>query len=99
MPVGRISILAVAETSRGRGIGGLLVEAAAARLKAAGCGLLEVTSNMKRVRAHAFYEKLGFERTSYASAGAFRTDQISQKALERRTPLVFAPRANREGRS
>ncbi|HEX8642143.1 MAG TPA: GNAT family N-acetyltransferase [Allosphingosinicella sp.] len=67
-PVGRISLLVVAEGLRGGGIGTALVEAAAERLKAAGCGLLEVTSNIKRSRAHGFYERLGFERTSYRFA-------------------------------
>src|SRR6476661_3977475 len=63
-PVGRISMMVVAETARGQGIGAALVAEAEARLKAAGCGLVEVTSNAKRLRAHAFYERLGYERTS-----------------------------------
>ena len=67
-PVGRISMLVVAEAARGEGLGRALVAAAEARLAAAGCGLLEVTSNAKRLRAHAFYEKLGYERTSYRFA-------------------------------
>ena len=64
-PVGRVSMLVVAADARGSGIGAALVEAVADRAKAAGCGLLEVTSNIRRERAHAFYERLGFERTSY----------------------------------
>jgi ribosomal protein S18 acetylase RimI-like enzyme len=63
-PVGRISMMVVAEAARGQGIGAALVAEAEARLKAAGCGLVEVTSNAKRLRAHAFYERLGYERTS-----------------------------------
>jgi len=63
-PVGRISMMVVAEAARGRGVGAALVAEAEARLKAAGCGLVEVTSNAKRLRAHAFYERLGYERTS-----------------------------------
>ena len=67
-PVGRISMMVVAEAARGAGIGTALVAEAEARLKAAGCGLVEVTSNRKRLRAHAFYERLGYERTSYRFA-------------------------------
>jgi ribosomal protein S18 acetylase RimI-like enzyme len=64
-PVGRISMMVVAEAERGAGIGAALVAEAERRLAARGCGLVEVTSNQKRLRAHAFYEKLGYERTSY----------------------------------
>jgi GNAT superfamily N-acetyltransferase len=67
-PVGRISMMVVAEAVRGAGIGTALVAEAEQRLKAAGCGLVEVTSNKKRLRAHAFYERLGYERTSYRFA-------------------------------
>jgi GNAT superfamily N-acetyltransferase len=67
-PVGRISMMVVAEAERGHGIGAALVAEAEARLAAAGCGLIEVTSNVKRLRAHAFYERLGYARTSYRFA-------------------------------
>ena len=64
-PVGRISVMIVGEADRGRGIGALLVAEAEKRLSARGCRIVEVTSNMRRERAHRFYEKLGYERTSF----------------------------------
>jgi ribosomal protein S18 acetylase RimI-like enzyme len=73
-PVGRITMLAVAEPLRSQGIGAALVAEAEARLEAKGCGLVEVTSNKKRLRAHAFYERLGYERTSYRFAKALARD-------------------------
>jgi predicted N-acetyltransferase YhbS len=63
-PVGRITALVVDTAMRGQGIGRALVAAAEEALTASGCGLLEITSNMRLVEAHAFYERLGYERTS-----------------------------------
>jgi GNAT superfamily N-acetyltransferase len=64
-PVGRISLMIVTERYRGHGIGALLVAEAETRLASLGCEFVEVTSNMRRDRAHSFYEKLGYERTSF----------------------------------
>lgn len=63
-PVGRITALVVNAELRGRGIGRALVVAAEEVLASEGCGLLEVTSNARLADAHAFYERLGYQRTS-----------------------------------
>src|SRR5262245_39558792 len=63
-PVGRITALVVDSSSRGQGIGRALVAAAEAELAHSGCGLLEITSNLRLGDAHAFYERLGYEQTS-----------------------------------
>lgn len=64
-PLGRITALVVEEECRGQGIGRMLVTAAEDLFVRAGCGLLEVTSNLKRADAHAFYEALGYEKSSF----------------------------------
>jgi len=74
-PVGRISTLVVDSTVLGRGIGRSLVAAAEAIFTDAGCELVEVTSNMRRADAHAFYERLGYERTSYKFAKRISGDR------------------------
>lgn len=66
--VGRITTLVVEEAHHGQGVGRALVDDAERQLWEKGCVLIEVTSNKKRTDAHAFYEKLGYEQTSYRFA-------------------------------
>ena len=67
-PIGRITALAVAQDRQGAGVGRALVAAAEELARAKGCVLMEVTSNVRREAAHAFYERAGYERTSWRFA-------------------------------
>jgi GNAT superfamily N-acetyltransferase len=50
----------VAADQQSAGIGGAMMQRAMADAAAAGCYKLALSSNARRVRAHAFYERLGF---------------------------------------
>jgi GNAT superfamily N-acetyltransferase len=49
---------------RPKPIGRAVLAAAEEALAPAGCGLLEITSNMRFAAAHRFYNHLGYEQTS-----------------------------------
>jgi GNAT superfamily N-acetyltransferase len=63
-PVGRITTLVVDDRETRRGIGRVLVKAAAQAARAAGCDVLELTTGLQRTEAHAFYRAIGFSETS-----------------------------------
>lgn len=50
----------VAGDLRGQGVGAALIADAEARARAAGCRLLQLTTNKARARAQDFYAQLGF---------------------------------------
>jgi GNAT superfamily N-acetyltransferase len=62
-PLARITALCVDKAGRCAGVGMALEERAAALAAAWGCSRVEVTSNRRRVRAHAFYVRRGYEET------------------------------------
>jgi len=64
-PVGRITALMVDTPLQGLGIGRALVAASEAFLGREGCGMLEITSHVSLTAAHAFYEHIGYEKTSF----------------------------------
>jgi len=53
----------VDQTKRSMGIGALLVAYAEEEAQRMGASALELTSNLKRVDAHRFYERLGFAKS------------------------------------
>jgi ribosomal protein S18 acetylase RimI-like enzyme len=56
----QIESVRVAADARGRGLGEALVQDAIARARAAGAGLVQLTTDLAREDAHRFYERLGF---------------------------------------
>jgi GNAT superfamily N-acetyltransferase len=46
---------------RSQGVGGRLLEAAVATAERAGCYRIQLTSNRRRIEAHRFYQRHGFE--------------------------------------
>lgn len=61
--VAEVQELIVASGMRGKGIGKALLKNAVALARERGCEMIELSSNMQRLRAHAFYEKHGMRKT------------------------------------
>ncbi|GLR31056.1 GNAT family N-acetyltransferase [Shewanella decolorationis] len=61
----RITALVVTEASRGLGVGTQLIDFAKDRASKRGCCQLEVTTSMRREKTQAYYESIGFEKTSF----------------------------------
>lgn len=59
-PIARLSSLVVSETLRGQQLGLHLLQTAEQWARANGCSQLELTSSVKRERAHAFYHRAGY---------------------------------------
>jgi GNAT superfamily N-acetyltransferase len=56
----QLEAVRVSGALRGQGVGEALMRDAEARARDAGCGLIQLTSDRARDRAHAFYERLGY---------------------------------------
>jgi GNAT superfamily N-acetyltransferase len=65
-PSGIVEDVVVAPARQSNGIGAAMMCFAMERCREKGCYKLVLSSNAKRVRAHAFYESLGFERHGYS---------------------------------
>jgi ribosomal protein S18 acetylase RimI-like enzyme len=58
---GQIEGVRVASSQRGSGIGKALIRWAIEECRRRGCGLVQLTTDKRRVDAHRFYEALGFK--------------------------------------
>lgn len=61
--VAQIEAVFVLSAWRGKGIGSEVMRFAVAEARRLGCIRVQLTSQKRRTRAHAFYERLGFERS------------------------------------
>jgi len=55
----------VAAGSRGQNVGTALMKEAIRLARDGGCGLIQLTSDKRRPRAHLFYRRLGFEQSHF----------------------------------
>jgi GNAT superfamily N-acetyltransferase len=60
---GLIENVHVAPAHRNNGFGGEMMAWAIERCRERGCGMVQLTSNKKRVDAHRFYRRLGFQQS------------------------------------
>ncbi|HET6674647.1 MAG TPA: GNAT family N-acetyltransferase [Nitrospiraceae bacterium] len=65
-PSGIVEDVAVDPEFQGEGVGTAMMAHAIDRCRERGCYKMVVSSNLKRPKAHAFYESLGFERHGYS---------------------------------
>lgn len=59
----QIEAMRVVASKRGQGLGHELLEWARQQALARGCSLIQLTSDRRRIDAHRFYERAGFEPT------------------------------------
>jgi ribosomal protein S18 acetylase RimI-like enzyme len=58
-----IEAVRVTSSLRGQNIGTALMRKAIEESRAAGCSVVQLTSDRRRTRAHLFYRRLGFEQS------------------------------------
>jgi len=61
----RITAIVVDEAFRGKGIGSQLIDFAKEMAVDKGCNALEVTTSLQRASTQAYYESIGFKKTSF----------------------------------
>ena len=83
-PAAQVMGLVVGAEQRSRGIGSALLGASEAAARAWGCHTMLIRSNVKRERAHGFYERAGYvkEKTSFTFARPLTDDEMAQEVDE-----------------
>ena len=74
-PIGRITVLVIAESQQRNGLGRALVQAASAMIAKQGCLTMEAMSDIEVRNANGFYRALGFQQTSYRFVRSERSDR------------------------
>jgi GNAT superfamily N-acetyltransferase len=64
-PFAIVENVVVASDARSEGIGQRMMEAAGALARKRGCYKIALSSHVNRIRAHRFYERLGWTRTHF----------------------------------
>lgn len=65
-PSGIVEAVAVAPEAQGQGIGKAMMQFALEQCRRARCYKLALSTNLKRIHAHAFYESLGFTKHGFS---------------------------------
>jgi GNAT superfamily N-acetyltransferase len=78
--VAQVESVHVDSTVRSRGVGKLMLEFARAEAERRGAYRIQLTSNVKRERAHRFYERLGYRATHRGMKLQLRSDSGGRKA-------------------
>jgi GNAT superfamily N-acetyltransferase len=63
---GVVEDVVVRKDARGQGIGKKMMEFAMRKCRERGCYKVTLSSNLNRIDAHKFYEKLGYQRHGYS---------------------------------
>lgn len=75
--IAEILELIVITEHRKQGLGQQLLEHGLRYAQKKGAKSIELTSNMRRTRAHQFYERNGFTKTSYKLVKSLQEDEVS----------------------
>lgn len=69
----QIEAMRVARALRGQGLGRILLDWAVDEARRRGCTLVQLTSDRRRIEAHNFYERAGFEPSHFGFKRSLET--------------------------